>query len=253
MWMTLAAMSTLIELGFVFVSSAHFGTKPVTGGQIVAILVCIVLIAMIPFAVKINYQLGLPGGGLIAAKLNGEEQPYRWSQVLLGGVLWSIVGMVAFFFLRGFFVWFFAHPTVSAGQIHRMPIPKPSEIWLISSVVISAVSAGVREEILFRFVLMGVFSWALMIIRGGVDRRPSRGLIWLATILQAYCFGLLHLVPDFYLAKGIVGVSKVAIRTLVFPQTWIGIFYGRLYLSRGLETSTVAHIFWDLIWLPPRL
>ena len=32
------------------------------------------------------------------------------------------------------------------------------------------------------------------------------------------------------------------------PQTWAGVFFGLLYVKRDLETSIVAHTFWDLIW-----
>ena len=123
---------------------------------------------------------------------------------------------------------------------------KPSELWLLCGVVIARITAGVQEEILFRFVLIGLFSWTLMTIRGNAEQRPSRGQLWIATIMQAYCFGLAHVRPDFYLARGIAGVGKFAIHPLVQAQTFCGIFFGWLYLSNGLETSMVSHIFLDL-------
>jgi membrane protease YdiL (CAAX protease family) len=248
MWMILAVMGTLIQLGFSFISEPQFAPRTFVRGSIEFIIVSTVLISAIPFAVKVNRELGLPGGPLITAKLNGEEQPYRWSVVFLGGILWSVAAMFTLFVGRVLFVMFVLRPTVSAHQFHHSPIARPSASWLVFSAVISSISAGVREEILFRFVLIGVFSWALMFFRSSADQRPTRSQLGLATVMQAYCFGAVHWVSGSYLASGISGVGEVAIRILVLPQTCAGVFFGLLYLERDLETLIVAHAFWDLIW-----
>ena len=164
MWMILAVMGTLIELGFSFVSGTQSAPGTFVRGSIEFIVVSAVLISAIPFAVKVNHELGLPGGPLITAKLNGEEQPYRWSLTFLGGILWSVVGMVTVLVGQALFVVFILRPTVPAHQIHHAPIVRPSASWLVFSALVSSISAGVREEILFRFVLIGVFSWALVFI-----------------------------------------------------------------------------------------
>ncbi len=246
MWMILAVIGTLIQLGFGFINRTRSAPGTFVRGSIEFIVVSAVLISAIPFAVKANRELGLPGGPLITAKLNGEEQPYRWSPLFLGGVLWSVVGMVTVFVGQALFVVFILRLTVSAHQIHHAPIVRPSASWLVFSALVSSISAGVREEILFRFVLIGVFSWALVFISSSADRRPTRTQLWLAIIVQAYCFGAVHWLPGSYLAGGIFGVREIGI--LVQPQTWAGAFFGLLYVERDLETSIVAHTFWDLIW-----
>jgi hypothetical protein len=246
MWMILAGLGTLIPLGFGFISRTHSAPGVNIGISVEFIAVSTVLIALIPLAVKINHKLGLPGGPLITATLSREPQPYRWGEVVLAGALWAVVWMIAVFLCIGLFLYFFPS-FIPEHPINKMPIVKPSGLWLLCGVATSAFSAGVQEEILFRFVLIGVFSWALMIIKGNAEQRPSRGLLWLATIMQAYCFGVAHLRPDFHQAGGIAGIGKFAIHTLIQPQTWTGIFFGWLYLSRGLETSMIAHIFLDLL------
>jgi membrane protease YdiL (CAAX protease family) len=251
MWMILAVMGTLIQLGFGFINRTHSAPGTFVRGSIEFIVVSAVLISAIPFAVKINHELGLPGGPLITAKLNGEEQPYRWSLIVLGGVLWSVVGMVTVFVGQALFVVFILRRTVPAHQIPHAPIVRPSASWLVFKAVMSSISAGVREEILFRFVLIGVFSWALMFVSRSADRRLTRTHLWLAIIVQAYCFGAVHWRPGSYLAGGIFGVREIGI--LVLPQTWAGVFFGLLYVQRDLETSIVAHTFWDLVWLPFRM
>ncbi len=254
-WMILAGLGTIIPLGFSFISRTHLTPGTGISVPIEFIVFSTVLIAAIPFAVKVNHQLALPGGPLITATLNREPQPYAWREVLLAGVLWSVIAlvvlMIALFVGVGLLLYFFPSfvPRIPARQIQRAPVVKPSGIWLVSSVVVSAVAAGVQEEILFRFVLMGVVSWALTTIRGTADQRPGRGQLWLANVVQAYFFALAHLVSDFHVAKGIVGVGQVAIRSLVQPQTFAGVFFGWLYLRSGLETSMVSHIFIDLLAL----
>lgn len=246
MWMILAGAGTLIPLGFGFISIPQFAPGADMRVSVEFIAVSTVLIALIPLAVKVNHKLDLPGGPLITATLRREPQPYRWGEVVLGGALWALVLMIIVFLGTGLLLYFFPS-FIPKHPINKVPIVKPSELWFLCGAVISAFSAGVQEEILFRFVLIGVFSWTLMIVKGNAEERPSRGQLWLATFMQAYCFGIAHVKPDFYLTGGIAGVGTFAIHPLIQPQTWAGIFFGWLYLSRGLETSMVAHIFLYLL------
>jgi membrane protease YdiL (CAAX protease family) len=78
-----------------------------------------------------------------------------------------------------------------------------------------------------------------------VDQPPGRGQLWLVNIIQAYFFGLAHLIPDLHRRSGIVGLLKLAIRPLVQHETLLGVFFGWLYLRHGLETSMVSHTFFD--------
>jgi membrane protease YdiL (CAAX protease family) len=259
-------MGTLIPLGFSFISRTHLALGTVIDNPIEFIVKfivpCMVLTALIPFAVKANRQFDLPGGPLITANLNGEAQPYGWGEVLIAGVLWPIfalvvivIAMIALFVGIGLLAYFFPSLARPRARTHLPPrqiqpglVVRPSGIWIVCSVVIFAFSAGVQEEILFRFVLVGVFSRALMTISANAEQ-PSRRQFWLANIMQAYCFGLAHLLPDFHLTSGIVGLGELTIRPFVQPQTFSGLFLGWLYLRHGLETSMVSHIFFDLLVL----
>ena len=251
-WMILAGAGTLTELGFSLIGRKHFAPGTVVD-NLEFIVTSTVLIALIPFAVKASRQLGLPGGPLITAKLNGEPQSYGWGEVFIAGVLWSVIAlvvlMIAVAISIGLLRYFFPSlvPHIPAHQIQQGWIVKPSRSWLAAYIVTLAVSAGVQEEILFRFVLMGIFSRALMTITGNVDQPPSRGQLWLVNIVQAYFFGLAHLIPDFHLFSGIVGLGELAIRPLVQHETLLGVFFGWLYLRHGLESSMVSHTFFDLL------
>src|ERR1700684_2400022 len=155
MWMILAGLGTTIPLGFSLITR----TYPAPGALVrdSFIIESAVLIAAIPFAVKVNHKLDLPGGPLITSMLNHEPLPYGWGEVVLGGVLWSVIFNVAVFAGVGFLLYFFPS-FIPAHPVRQVPAVKPSAIWLVSAIVTSAFSAAVREEILFRFVLLGVFS-----------------------------------------------------------------------------------------------
>src|ERR1022692_1900656 len=93
MWMILAGWGTIIPLGFSFVSRTHLTPGTGISVWIEFIVFSIVLVAAIPFAVKVNHELALPGGPLITATLNREPQPFGWREVLLAGVLWSVIAL----------------------------------------------------------------------------------------------------------------------------------------------------------------
>ncbi len=255
LWMILAGLGTLIRVEFGFISRTHIAPAAVYKFPVEFVVISGVLIASIPFAVKANHQLDLPGGPLITATLNHEPKPFGWGEVVLGGVLWSltwlVVLMIAVAAGVGLLLYFFPSflPTLKSHYPHSAPTVRPSTIWLVADLVTGALSAGVQEEILFRFVLMGVFSWALSGVGGDSDSLPTGRQLWLVNIIQAYFFGLWHLLPGYHLARGIVGLGKVVIRPFVQPQTFGGIFFGWLYLRKGLETSMVSHTFFDLLQL----
>jgi hypothetical protein len=138
MWMTLAAAGTFIPLGFNLISRVYPPPRILTPASIAFFVESAVLIAAIPFAVKINHKLELPGGPLITATLNREPLPYGWSEVVLGGVLWSLiflVGELALLFVGvGLLLHFFPSlgSAIPIHQIRQVPTARPSAIWLVS-------------------------------------------------------------------------------------------------------------------------
>jgi membrane protease YdiL (CAAX protease family) len=108
-----------------------------------------------------------------------------------------------------------------------------------------AIAAAVSEEIQFRLVLFAVFTWiARLITRDSTVGQSSRGVLWFATILQAYVFGMVHLLP---LAGAMFhSTPRLMLGAVLMPQTWEGIVFGRLYLKRGLEAAMLAHATMDV-------
>jgi membrane protease YdiL (CAAX protease family) len=248
-WSILAGVGLVAETGFGFIEGMHFVPGKFFRRSIWPIVVSIGLMILIPLAVKVNHELGLPGGPLITRR-KGEKKSYPWSEVLRDAAVWTVVLAIvdsAVAILLTLLALRFNLGIPVNRDRHRSMPRAPSIEWLVFIGVTGAIGAGVEEEILFRFVLMAILSWVLVAAQGNLDRRPTKNQLWLATILQGYCFGLVHVLPGSDLAKGVTRVSSYLARAIFVPQTWIGMVFARLYLKRGLEASIATHIIWDLI------
>jgi len=208
------------------------------------LIVTAALTGLIPAVLKSNEALGLPGAPMLAARIAGEPSPTSWRTIaaislryalyaaLLGAVVLLVV-IVPMMMLR---------PAGKPIQIPRSPMLNiaPGKIAGVGALV--AIAAAISEEIQFRLVLLAVFAW--IVSRISRADRPGKGALWLATILQAYAFGMIHLVP----VAGPLIHNKLGllIGGLLMPQTWEGVVFGRLYIRRGLEASILAHGMMDV-------
>jgi len=211
------------------------------------LLITVVLASMVPFALRVNPRLGLPGAPLIAAMIAGEPMPLSIRSLLKISIGYAILAAAAGAAVLGVLILpmlIIAHPH---GGSLNLPVPPmlklaPGRIALVGALV--AIAAAVSEEIQFRLVLFAVFTWIARLVSRDLDGRPGRGALWFATILQAYAFGLVHLLPlagSMFHSTGIFLVGG-----LLMPQTWEGVVFGRLYLKRGLEAAMLAHATMDV-------
>ena len=213
--------------------------------------ITIVLTLMVPFAVRISPRLGLPGAPLIAAKLAGEKLPFRIRSLLkisTGYALLALTIAASLLFVV-LMLTIMAHPNIAHTKAPLSPMLKlaPTRIAMVGT--LTAIAAGISEEIEFRLVLFAVIAWAVRLVTRGSFDGSRRGQLWLVTILQGYVFGMLHmvrLVRTIPLAALMLhSAPAILLGGLLMPQTWEGIVLGRLYLRRGLEASMLAHAMID--------
>ena len=211
------------------------------------LLITIVLASMVPFALRVNPRLGLPGAPLIAAKIAGVKMHFSIRSLLKISVAYAILAASAGAAVLAIVIvptLFTAHPH---GGVANLPVPPmlklaPGRIAMVGALV--AIAAAVSEEIQFRLVLFAVFTSIARLISRDSFGQSSRGALWFATILQAYAFGLVHLIP---LAGSMFhSTSILLVGGLLMPQTWEGLVFGRLYLKRGLEAAMLAHATMDV-------
>ncbi len=213
--------------------------------------VVIVLTCLVPFALRISPQLGLPGAPLIAAKIADEKLHFsilRLLKISAGYALLALAVATAVLLLVIVPI-VMAHPSMGRMQspLSSMTQLAPARIAIIGTLV--AIAAAVSEEIEFRLVLFAVVAWVLRLITRSPFGKTGRGVLWIATILQAYVFGMLHLIRLSHTipiaASMLHSIPAILVGGMLLPQTWEGVVLGRLYLRRGLEASMLAHAMID--------
>ena len=207
----------------------------------------IVLASMIPFALRVNPRLGLPGAPLIAAKIAGEKLHFSIRNLLkvsMGYAILAAAAGAAVLVVVIVPMLIMAHPHGGLADLPVSPtltLP-PGRIAILGALV--AIAAAVSEEIQFRLVLFAVFTSIARLITRDPSGESSRGVLWFATIVQAYAFGLVHLLP--LAGSTFHSTFVLLLGGLLMPQTWEGIVFGRLYLKRGLEAAMIAHATMDV-------
>jgi hypothetical protein len=213
------------------------------GGALPFLGVTLVLTSMVPLALKLSRQLGLPGAPIIAAKLSRASLHvsirnflrvtlgYALLAPVAGGVALALV-VVPMLLLRPGGMHLPMSPILSAA---------PGRIAGVGALV--AVAAAISEEIQFRLVLFAIVAWIARLFSRNSVGLPGRRAMWCATLVQGYAFGMIHLVP----VGGSMFHSKILLLLagLLMPQTWEGVVFGRLYLRRGLEAAMLAHATMD--------
>jgi Type II CAAX prenyl endopeptidase Rce1-like len=208
--------------------------------------ITIVLSSMIPFALRISPQLGLPGAPLIAAKIAGEKLHFSIRSMIKIAVVYALLAAIvgAVVLMTVIVPMMIAHPIAGGAKLPVPPVMKlaPGRIAMVGALV--AIAAAVSEEIQFRFVLYALLGWIARLMSRDSRDHPGRRALWVVTIAQGYLFGLIHLAP---LAGTMFhSIPKLLLGALVMPQTWEGVVFGRLYLRRGLEASIIAHATMDV-------
>jgi membrane protease YdiL (CAAX protease family) len=208
--------------------------------------VTLVLASLVPVALRINVQLGLPGAPLIAAKIAGEKIHFSIRSLARVSIGYAILAAAAG---AGVLVIVIVPLVFIARGGAGISLPKPPMLTVAPGRIAIAgasvaIAAAVSEEIQFRLVLYALFGWIARLISRDSSGYPGRRTLWIITIAQGYLFGIIHLMP---VGEALFhSTSKFLIGGLVMPQTWEGVVFGRLYLRRGLEASMLAHASMDV-------
>jgi membrane protease YdiL (CAAX protease family) len=100
---------------------------------------------------------------------------------------------------------------------------------------------GLGEEILMRLFLLSVLLWIFTKIFRASARNSI--LFWSANLLVALAFGAGHL-P---IAASLHILTPSLVVTVIGLNAFVGLAFGYLYWSRGLEAAMLAHFTADLV------
>jgi membrane protease YdiL (CAAX protease family) len=90
---------------------------------------------------------------------------------------------------------------------------------------------------------MSFLAWLGRFISKTADGRPTTAVFWVANVLAAILFGLGHLPATSLL----VPLTPLVILRAVVLNGLLGIAFGYLYVTRGLESAMLSHFSADLV------
>ncbi|MBU1748477.1 MAG: CPBP family intramembrane metalloprotease [Chloroflexi bacterium] len=105
---------------------------------------------------------------------------------------------------------------------------------------LSAIGAGITEETFYRLFLLSLFAWMGGLVVRSRQGRSWTGVLWVATILAAFGFGLCHL-STATLDDPFSLTRSIALNSLG------GLVFGWLYWAYGLESAMAGHFLADVV------
>jgi len=102
---------------------------------------------------------------------------------------------------------------------------------------------GIDEEIELRLFALSLLIWLGRFIFRKPDGRATTTAFWTANILAALLFGLGHLPTASLLAP----LTPVIVARAVVLNGLLGLAFGYLYWTRGLESAMLSHFSADLL------
>lgn len=102
---------------------------------------------------------------------------------------------------------------------------------------------GITEEVLVRWFVMSGIAWLLSRIWQTEAGDPTLAVLWIANILAALLFGILHLPATARLAK----LTPTLVVRAIMLNGLLGLILGYLFWTYGLEAAIIGHFTGDIV------
>lgn len=176
---------------------------------------------------------------ILEAWLDGENFWIRLKRILLPSVLVGTIGTVVILALE-FLVFQPAIRHQSPAAAAALSLWNQPAAW---KGLLASFFGGIDEEIELRLFALSLLVWLARFIFRKPDGRPTATAFWMANILAALLFGLGHL-PAYSLLAPLTSV--IVVRAVVLNGL-LGLAFGYLYWTRGLESAMLSHFSADLL------
>ena len=181
--------------------------------------------------------LGLP---ILEAKLAGENVGAKIKAILPISIIIGVVGSLIIIALDK---WVFGPGLMTQlgeqAQVLNLEVAQPAA-W---KGLLASFYGGINEEILLRLFMMSVLAWLGKFISHTADGRPTTAIFWIANVLAAVLFGLGHLPATSMLLP----LTPLVITRAIVLNGLLGIAFGYLYMTRGLESAMISHFSADIV------
>jgi membrane protease YdiL (CAAX protease family) len=176
---------------------------------------------------------------ILEAWLDGENFWIRLKPILAPSVLVGTIGTLVILALE-FLVFQPAIRHQSPAAAAALSLWNQPAAW---KGLLASLFGGIDEEIELRLFALSLLLWLGSFILRKPDGRPRATACWIANILAALLFGLGHL-PAYSLLAPLTSV--IVVRAVVLNGL-LGLAFGYLYWTRGLESAMLSHFSADLL------
>jgi len=118
--------------------------------------------------------------------------------------------------------------------------------------LLASFSAAVGEEILFRLVLMSLWTWIMgrVFSRFAARQTARRWALWAANVIAALAFAAAHLGTTMAVSDmmGPAGLRPVMLAEMVVLNGLVGVVAGVSFAERGLIAAAGVHFWADVVW-----
>jgi len=149
-------------------------------------------------------------------------------------IILGVVAAIIIILLDLLFYFMFPNESVYAVELPQPPL------W---QGFLASFYGGINEEVLNRLFLMSLLLWIFSKIKKTEEGKPVGFTVWLAIIIAAIIFGLLH-IPS--AAVFITITPFVVIRSVILNGV-AGVIFGWLYWRKGLESAMISHFTADIV------
>lgn len=102
---------------------------------------------------------------------------------------------------------------------------------------------GINEEVLSRLFIMSLLLWIFSKIGKKKEGKTTELTAWLAIVITAIIFGLMHL-PS---TATLIPITPFIIARSIILNDVAGVIFGWLYWKKGLESAMISHFTADII------
>lgn len=181
--------------------------------------------------------LGLP---ILEAKLAGESVGARIKAILPLSIILGVVGSVL---IVGLDLYVFG-PAMKAqlgdqAGLANLQGAQPAA-W---KGLLASFYGGINEEVLLRLCVMSLLAWLGKFVNQTAEGRPTTIVFWVANFLAAILFGLGHLPAT----AALLPLTPLIIIRAIVLNGLLGVAFGYLYFTRGLESAIISHFSADIV------
>jgi hypothetical protein len=178
---------------------------------------------------------------ILEAWMNGQRIRTKLRSIVVPSILVGVLGTLLILALElTVFQPAVRHQNPASASALRVQLWIQPPAW---KGLLASFYGGIDEEIQLRLFALSLLAWLGHFAHRTRNGRPSVPVLWVANVIAAVLFGLGHL-P---MTSTLVPLTPLIIVRAVVLNGLVGLGFGYLYFTRGLESAMLSHFSADLL------